>query len=551
MSEYEDLISDFDNVAPTKAITSLDQNPDQGARALSLSRSTGVDPEIIHGDLPGFEQEHKQALTNGIVRNNDYIAAYIRGNKLADVVSNDDYGNLDNVSSVSQRLSDGIQASKDFIKYLPGFQILKGGFESFEAPMLRTEDVSQDGLAGALVRSADVIAKTGRAVMAAPMVGIPGWVNQVVLGLSGGDANLANSLSREVAGMMEEYMGRGGSGMPHEVSNLNTYLLNLPREQRAPALEQITKWKEASTAAEPWTKAGLEPPRGVHPLIDELKVKGNEENIAWIDEVLSKAQESLTKERDPQLFENFIEQHVGDSTIGISADRIAALYGDKIPEAGDNLFGWLPGMAEKLEAAKTFGEDVQVPLKDWLTKVDPQLAKDLHDDVRTWPGAITKNEAKLDFEPRPVVDAPLAQVRDAMATEPVFSIGDRKLTLAEMTKLADTGGGESHAYKFVDQNGKDVGQLWVSPDSATKQLHVDMINGVSGFYANSFGPSLIRDIKRQLKEMYPEYETITGHRVSGARYSPEMIRQEVDRLARKDGLDPKTLSQAEFEGYYV
>ena len=127
MNDYEDLISDFDNVAPTKAITSLDQNPDDGARALALSRSTGVAPEVIHGDLSGFEQEHKQALTNGIVRNNDYIAAYIRGNKLADVVSNDDYGNLDNVSNVSQRLSEAIDQSKKFIQYLPGFQILKAG----------------------------------------------------------------------------------------------------------------------------------------------------------------------------------------------------------------------------------------------------------------------------------------------------------------------------------------------------------------------------------------------------------------------------------------
>ena len=428
MNDYEDLISDFDNVAPTKAITSLDQNPDDGARALALSRSTGVAPEVIHGDLPGFEQEHKQALTNGIVRNNDYIAAYIRGNKLADVVSNDDYGNLDNVSNVSQRLSEAIDQSKKFIQYLPGFQILKAGFESFEQPMLRTQDVSQDGLAGALVRSADVIAKSGRAIMAAPMVGPVNWVEKVVHDMTG-DANLAGRISREFAGIIESEMGRGGSGIPHDVSNLNSYLISLPREQRGPALEQITKWKEASAAAEPWTKAGLEPPRGVHPLIDELKIKGNEENIARIDEVLAKAQESLTKERDPQLFENFIEQHVGDSTIGISADRIAALYGDRIPEPNDNLFGWLPGMAEKLEAAKTFGEDVQIPLKDWLTKVDPQLAKDLHDDMRTWPGAITKNESKLAVEPRAVVESPLAQIRDAISTEPVFSIGDRKLEL--------------------------------------------------------------------------------------------------------------------------
>lgn len=541
MNGYEDLISDFDNIAPTKAITSLDQNPDDGARALALSRSTGVAPEVIHGDLPGFEQEHKQALTNGIVRNNDYIAAYIRGNKLADVVSNDDYGNLDNVSNVSQRLSEALDQSKKFIQYLPGFQILKAGFDSFEQPMLRTQDVAQDGLAGALVRSADVIAKSGRAIMAAPMVGPVNWVEKVVHDMTG-DANLAGRISREFAGIIESEMGRGGSGIPHDVSNLNTYLMSLPHEQRGPALEQITKWKEASAAAEPWTKAGLEPPRGVHPLIDELKTKGNEENIARIDEVLAKAQESLTKERDSELFEKFIEQHVGDSTIGISADRIVALYGDRIPEPNDNLFGWLPGMVEKLEAAKTFGEDVQIPLKDWLTKVDPQLAKDLHDDVRTWPGGITKNEAKLAIEPRPVIDAPMAKARDALSTEPVFSIGDRKLELKQTPSIP--GMEYSHEFQILDQTGKPVGELSIIPDPAKKQLYVNMINGLGGLYSNSFGPSLIRDLKRQLKEAYPEYETITGHRVSGAREksgvwedaekSNPVVRLHIDDLAHDD-----------------
>lgn len=649
MNEYDDLVNDFTSAAPVKAVTSLGENPDDGARSLALSRSTGVAPEVIHGDLPGFEQEHKQALTNGIVRNNDYIAAYIRGNKLADVVSNDDYGNLDNVSNVSQRLSEAIDQSKKFIQYLPGFQILKAGVESFEQPMLRTQDVSQDGLAGALVRSADVIAKSGRAIMAAPMVGPVNWVEKVVHDMTG-DANLAGRISREFAGIIESEMGRGGSGIPHDVSNLNTYLMSLPREQRGPALEQITKWKEAATAAEPWTKAGLEPPRGLHPLIDELKVKGNEENIARIDEVLAKAQESLTKERDPQLFENFIEQHVGDSTIGISAERIVALYGDRIPEAGDNLFGWLPGIADKLEAARTFGEDVHVPLKDWLTRVDPALARDLSDDLRTWPGAITKNEAaaakeaskpidrpatderslderidafgiehsemaddstrdargfrigglkdsldvassisgvsgerginainialrnnrpdialaiveraertaerldttptvsesnpkyneiKADLErrkeestayakqlrdlynegskntPHQVIDAPLPQVRDAISTEPMFSLGDRKLELKAQPPI-----GEFHEFQIVDQTGKAVGELSILPDPAKKQLYVGNINGLAGLYSNAFGPSLMRDLKRQLKEAYPDYETITGHRVSGAR----------------------------------
>ena len=535
---YDDIVPQFNAIAPAKAVTSLTENPDQGARALALSRSTGVAPEVIHSDLEGFEQEHKQALVSGIVKNNDYIAAYIRGNKLADVVSNDDYGNLDNISSLGQQVRDSLEASKKFIQYLPGFQILKAGAESFEQPMLRIEDVQQDGLAGALVRSADVIAKSGRALMAAPMVGPVNWVEKVVGDVTG-DQNLAGRVSREFAGIIESEMGRGGSGIPHEVSNLNTYLLTLPREQRPAALEQIGKFQEASKAAEPWTKAGLEPPAGLHPIIDDLKVKGNEANIDRIDKLLSEAQNSMTKERDPELFRSFIEQHVENSEIGISAERIIAEYGDGPVEPGKGPLGWVPGIAEKVEAARAFGDDVRIPLKDWLTNMDPAVAKEFHDDMRTWPGAITKNEAKVPVEPRPVVDAPLAQVRDAMGTEPVFSIGDRKLELKAQAPM-----GDFHEFQIVDQTGKPVGELSILPDPTTKQLYVGNINGLAGLYSNAFGPSLMRDLKRQLKEAYPEYETITGHRVSGAREkagvwedaekSNPVVRLHIDDLANDD-----------------
>ena len=569
---YDDIVPQFNAIAPAKAVTSLGENPDQGARALALSRSTGVAPEVIHSDLEGFEQEHKQALTSNIVRNNDYIAAYIRGNKLADVVSNDDYGNLDQVSNFGQEVRDSLEASKKFIQYLPGFQILKAGVESFEQPMLRTEDVAQDGLAGALVRSADVIAKSGRALMAAPMVGPVNWVEKVVGDVTG-DQNLARSISREFGGIIESEMGRGGSGIPHEVSNLNTYLLSLPREQRGPALEQIGKFQEASKAAEPWTKAGLEPPTGLHPIIDELKVKGNEANIDRIDKLLSEAQNSMTKERDPELFRNFIEQHVENSEIGISAEKINQLYGDGVVEPGKGPLGWVDGIAEKVEAARALGDDVRIPLKDWLTRMDPAVAKEFHDDMRTWPGAITKNEAKVPVEPRAVIESPLAQIRDAMSTEPVFSIGDRKLELKRNVEELDPKAMAAqagrvweeldpdiqqiyrdaanrkdsemfHEFQFVDQNGKVVGSIEILPDKEKKQLYVAMINGASGLYSNSFGPSLMRDLKRQLKEFYPEYETITGHRVSGARQksgvwddkakSNPVVALHIDDLARDD-----------------
>jgi len=46
-----------------------------------------------------------------------------------------------------------------------------------------------------------------------------------------------------------------------------------------------------------------------------------------------------------------------------------------------------------VEEARATGEDVHIPLVDWMTKVDPALAKDLKPHIRVWPGGITEFEA--------------------------------------------------------------------------------------------------------------------------------------------------------------
>ena len=86
--------------------SALDADPDKAARALQLSRATGVPPLVINADQDRFEEDHRADMTAGIIRRNSQIAAYIRGNDLADHVSNDDYGNLDNASRAFQETLD-------------------------------------------------------------------------------------------------------------------------------------------------------------------------------------------------------------------------------------------------------------------------------------------------------------------------------------------------------------------------------------------------------------------------------------------------------------
>lgn len=525
MNEYDNVVQSFTEAAPAMATTALDADPDKAARALQLSRATGVAPLVISADQDRFEEDHKAQMTADIVRGNSQLAAYIRGNPLADHVSNDDYGNLD---EASRSFTDTLDSHPIWGKGVPKRYIaeplmegLKGAIygaaEGFTQEPLQIPENYNAWSKGAY-EFLGIPLRGLNAVAGGFMGGAGGLARQAVLA-AGGDENSATRAEREARGIVESEMGRGGSGLQHADH----------------AIGQVVRQQEAMVLAKPWLDAGVDVPRGVHPLIDQIKEKTND---AWVDKIqnaLQEAQNSATRERDPELFRNFAQQHFADAQMGISADAVVRLYGDKLPSREDGILGWVPGIEDKLEAAKTFGEDVHVPLADWVTYVDPQLAGDLKNDLRAWPGGITKNEAAVKDLVAPAIDGALPQVRTSAALEPMFAIGDRPLKLVK---------GESiwkgmEDYNFVDHTGKVIGEITIFPDPMKKQLYIASVAS-HDLQPNTMGPSLIRDIKRQLKELYPEYETISGYRISGAREeagAPKEQRKPVVKLALGDAFE--------------
>ena len=66
----------------------------------------------------------------------------------------------------------------------------------------------------------------------------------------------------------------------------------------------------------------------------------------------------FTKERDPELFKSYMKEYFADAQMGISADAVVRLYGDKLPSREDGILGWVPGIEESLKLrrplARTF-----------------------------------------------------------------------------------------------------------------------------------------------------------------------------------------------------
>lgn len=534
MSIEDDVVNSLVSQQHTTAmqvVGDIDANPDDAARSVQLAEATGIAPSIINGDLENFSRSYKSQLATDIIRNNEYISDYVSRNPIASKLSNDDYGQLDAVSEAIQKLP---------WKYM----IPPVAFGQAIQP--ETSQVLHETWEG-VKHLGEII--TGQAK--------PNEQEQQVLGAV--EKSLTNSgmSPQQIQSELRTIYGRMQRG-----EALQTILFSIPTAISSPAIgafrhfisqpvEQQTGFPKDLTetlsmsalmaigigtklrspgnqvVAEHYINSGKEPPRFLDPEIDTFKYHQNEVDLKGLDEAIKEAQTSATKERSPEIFQSFIESHT-DAKIGISGDAVAKLYGDKVPVVDDGILGFVPNIEAQLESARLTGADIEVPLAAWVARVDPEVAKALRDDTRVRPGAITKvekealGEIKLGEPIDPVTRH--ETLRDLAGLEPMLSMPERKLELKRVgttgRKITFRDDVNFHDFEFIDQDGKPAGYLMISEEKGGKSLYIEDISatiGDRGEMGNAFGPRLVRDLLRQIKEQFPNAEEIRGHRVSGAR----------------------------------
>ncbi len=508
-----------------EAITSLADDPEKAARAVELGKATGEYPSLIYANLDNYEEQHKAALTSQLLSSSNYLRQYVDANPMHAKISNDDYANLDDAGDKIAKLHE----TSAFERWLKSDSIAREfteglGDEPLGHSAFKTKADLDFAASHPFLASIAALPATAAEVLGRPM----GGILNVIAGETG---------SRDIPAMLEYLMMRGdigvkgGGGGGSGAKATNAALHNQVLE----ALPMIASH----------VKAGEIPPRGIHPMIDRI----HDEQAAYDAKALKEAEQAVDKTatlgRSPDTMADFV-RIVGDRNISVSPEAVRKLYGEDIPLADDGKLGMVPGLAEKLAAAEESGADVQIPLTDWLAKVDPEVRDALRDDIRFRPEGQTKNEkaeaveqraalkeAQPELTPGPAepLPEPLPQQRAAAALEPLYSIGDRKLKLERMEKEPNklildpsrdyTQAEGFHDFHILDDQGQRVGSLNLSEQRGGKQLYVDMIQGGppgSKLYnPNSMGPALMRDLLRQIKEAFPNAETITGHRVSGAR----------------------------------
>src|SRR6266851_3863013 len=385
--------------AAAEAAGSVEDNPDDAARAIELGRATGIHPLAIHGD-DTFEPRVKAQMAAQIINNNDALQRYINSHPLAAKVSNDDWGGLDQASrSISKvgedsNLSSWMKAFKaygDRLRETPALA-LEGAHTGFgdrppgsyffpkwesQSPQERFEEAQKAGGWGAI----------------AALVGMAGWPLEFAFraGMEGIGAVSYSVFGKDRAEKFMSAIGDPGlwasMGLPDLFAPMQSRI-----EFNNKLRDTIAKELPKLEPARPWIDAGEETPYGVSDITDSAKEDQLGLDEKTLDAATKDFQATATFTRSPEMASVFGGVHP-ETKLEVSADAIRRLYGDKEPTAEDGLFGGMPGFIEQFNSAEEIGGGVNISLKDWL-RLDPEVIKELKEDVRHREGGVSRKEVE-------------------------------------------------------------------------------------------------------------------------------------------------------------
>lgn len=558
MAEEQDLLAiafgQQRQDASARYVTQEDPDPEKAADALNLSKDTGLNPKLVREDYDNVKRDYKNHLAKQLINTNPHVASYINSDPLAAEVSNRDIGNLDRVSQLQDRMpgwSIGKIPSTIFAKTMEGLYegATKGG-DGFGS-WITWEGVKQNRWLYSIVSGVGapaelVFSKIPSALVEGARQGGEEFGRQVGM-------PAPEKLGKELGAMVEWAMTRGdmklhGGAEPKPAQPMTLKDAANPLKPQELALPPDIR--SSIELAMPYVKAGKEPPIGLSKHIDDLIAKQAEVERKAFEDLQKQVDKAETKELAPEMMEKFLKQKDGGN-IEVPAEAVRKLYGEKEPTPGDGIFGDVPGIVDQIKLAEMGGGDIVIPRAFWLTRVEKEVARALHDDMRVRPGSVTRNEETLykdhtaamaeavkDIQKEAAVAGDVAKeptrpaqgqissgdptidaIRKAGALEPMFDLArEKKLRLQANAKVVAGQSEGMKNYQLVDEKGKPYADLTISEKEGGKVVYVEDIAGKGQFFQpNNLGKRVIRDMLEQFAREYPEAEFLSGFRVSGAR----------------------------------
>lgn len=398
--DYDSAIAALPNVRGIASLSTGDADPEKAAQALQLSKTTGVPAPVIHIDTDRFAAKLKAQAAGDLAANNPHLGAYVASDPMAAKVSSDDYAQLDTVSQATSKLAEPgifdqigkalrgareVYVDEPLKGFAEGYDV-KQQAEDFQKFWNYSDSVSWRALRptlGLVAGIADTASRTFQGVVQGATAGIGAAYDK--LGLQGPLEQLTGRPMTR-AGLVSDVTTGLQVAFPPEVG---------PREAlhaAAPFYKQMKAAADAAEKAKPYLAEGKPIPVGLDPILDQIKKEESTSDLDRLKEAFKEAQKSKTLGRSQDMFRNFITLRMGEDTIGVSADVVQKLYGDKLPAPDDGILGFVPDMADQLRRGVSTGGDVQVPIADILAKMDPEVFKQIEEGIRVRPDGFTKAE---------------------------------------------------------------------------------------------------------------------------------------------------------------
>jgi hypothetical protein len=129
------------------------------------------------------------------------------------------------------------------------------------------------------------------------------------------------------------------------------------------------------------------PAVGYNFVADAARIRQSQADLKSLDNLIGAAAETNTATRSPEALAAFVRHSVGEQVIGFPAETI-----NRFLAAKPGSLDFIPDLAKQLEQSNATGSDVVAPLADFLAH-NPEMLKELREDVRLRPDSLTAKEA--------------------------------------------------------------------------------------------------------------------------------------------------------------
>src|SRR5262249_53893407 len=142
-------------------------------------------------------------------------------------------------------------------------------------------------------------------------------------------------------------------------------------------------------------KAGVEVPKGMDKTIDAGNVAQAQFDGKALDEAFKAVNGTLTKQRSPEAVEAFLSQKglLQGKDIWIDAPKLKEVYGKETPKPGDDKYGYISGLPERITDAEAMGTEINLPRAAFLAHTSEAAYAALRPFFRLRDNGLSTDEA--------------------------------------------------------------------------------------------------------------------------------------------------------------